>query len=203
MNMRSPSIFKFALANIVLLVVSISDVNGFVSPNGFTGSLIPHRSFTRNIHVTNTRTNAIAPATISPGAFSGATSIFLSRIFDQGAGAEIGLIQGVRTFLTSTSAFAVGGFFLIIPIMAFVGYTVAEKLASDTRRLRPEFWKKYEAKLGGAPLALRPALFEELETIMEPIIAADFEEKVESKNDNEANTEKDDEAKNRSINLDE
>eukprot|EP00588_Corethron_pennatum_P026397 CAMPEP_0194340318 /NCGR_PEP_ID=MMETSP0171-20130528/85937_1 /TAXON_ID=218684 /ORGANISM="Corethron pennatum, Strain L29A3" /LENGTH=38 /DNA_ID= /DNA_START= /DNA_END= /DNA_ORIENTATION= len=38
---------------------------------------------------------------------------------------------------------------------------------------------------------------------MEPIIAADFEKKAESKNDNEANTEKDDEAKNRNINLEE
>lgn len=71
-------------------------------------------------------------------------------------------------------------------IFAFAGITfitaavivpqAAKQLETETKRLRPDLWREYEAKLApGETMAARPDLLQDLGNIMQPIIIADAE----------------------------
>lgn len=79
-------------------------------------------------------------------------------------------IQNVATVVVSI-VFAFAG--LSFLVAAFVVPAAAKQLEDETRKIRPNLWEEYEAKLGeGESMAQRPDLLQELGNIMQPLIIA-------------------------------
>jgi hypothetical protein len=93
-------------------------------------------------------------------------------------------LQGVRTFFAVSSGLVFAAIGLYFVTAAIIVPKAAQQLEKDTKRLQPGLWEEFEEKAKleeGETLAARPELLQELGTIMQPIIMADFETSAESK----------------------
>eukprot|EP00970_Alexandrium_tamarense_P007644 scaffold1447_cov196-Alexandrium_tamarense.AAC.13 len=93
-----------------------------------------------------------------------------------------GALSTLRTFFVVIAAAIFGITALVYLTAAFLVPKAAQQLEEDTKRLRPDLWDEYQAKLNeGESMVNRPDLLQELGNKMQPIIVADFERSAEQK----------------------
>jgi len=167
------------------LLMTSTVTHAFVSPNAFVNTrsqneaigsclrdpITHHSSLLKMTPFDSAAAAAAAESSLS----NAATSLILSDEAQIVSVATSSLELLKNAALIVVGLLVGGGFFTYI-VVTFVVPKAAEKLEADTKRLRPDLWAEYEAKLQpGESFVTRPDLLQELGNIMQPIIMADYD----------------------------
>lgn len=189
---KNSSFGKVAAIASILLAFSLSCTNAFVLPNAFAntrcahdGAIAPPNHPSRQRHP-NTPLNAIPIVdgiihdALSPTIVVATSTILLS----DGLNSSLEILKNLLVAIGST---VVGFAALTFVTINFVVPKAAQQLESDTKRLKPEFWEEYQAKLEeGETMADRPDLLQELGQIMKPYVMASYDSSAKGKGSNDA-----------------
>mmetsp|Transcript_28275 Transcript_28275/g.33478 ORF Transcript_28275/g.33478 Transcript_28275/m.33478 type:complete len:223 (+) Transcript_28275:176-844(+) len=188
---KNSSFRKVAAIASILLAFSLSCTNAFVLPNAFANTRCAHNGAialpnhpSRQRHP-STPLNAIPLVdgtihdALSPTIVVATSTILLS----DGLNSSLEILKNLLVAIGST---VVGFAALTFVTINFVVPKAAEQLESDTKRLKPDLWEEYQAKLEeGETMAMRPDLLQEGQ-IMKPYVMASYDSSATAKRSNDA-----------------
>ncbi|KAL7463393.1 hypothetical protein ACHAXS_003764 [Conticribra weissflogii] len=185
--MNSPAVKPFAKIATAILMVSAATTEAFIAPyptslrltanppSKLPLNMLPSPLLLQTIAaattVTTTTTTTATKAAIIP-------SLLLSDGLSAATYAND--LSGPLSTLRLFFIVAIGSIFGITALAyltaAFLIPRAAQQLERDTKRLRPDLWEEYQAKLGeGESMVNRPDLLQELGNLMQPIIVSEYE----------------------------
>jgi len=192
---KNCSFWKVAAIASILLAFSLSCTNAsFVLPKAFTTTLcardgaiaLPSDSSGHRHSITPLNAIPIVDGTIhvalSPTIVATSTILLREEINSS--------LELLKSVLIAIGAVVVGFAALTFVTINFVVPKAAEQLEADTKRLKPELWEEYQAKLEeGETMSTRPDLLQELGTIMKPFVMSSYEASAMGKRSNDAGDE--------------
>jgi len=172
------------------LLMTSSVTHAFVSPNAFN-TRVQNQAI--DSLKDSTRSSALLKmvpfdSTAAESTATAAASLLLSDEAQIVSVANASLDFLKNTVLIAVGFLVGGGVFTYV-VANFVVPKAAEQLETDTKRLRPDLWAEYEAKLQpGETMITRPDLLQELGNVMQPIIMGEYDAKFDADAQAEADT---------------
>jgi len=169
------------------LLMTFSVTHAFVSPNAFVNTRAQNEAINSLKDPTHYSTllkmipfdSTAAAESVSLS--TTATSLLLSDEA-QIVSVATSSLEFLKNIVIIVGGLVLGGAFFTYFVATFVVPKAAEQLESDTKRLRPDLWAEYEAKLEpGESMMTRPDLLQELGNKMQPIIMGEYDAKAGGK----------------------
>jgi len=169
------------------LLMASSVTYAFVSPNAFVNTFVHNQaieSLTDSARSSASLKMMPFDSTVAESSLSTATSLILSDEA-QIVSAATASLEFLKNTVLIAVGFLVGGGIFTYAVATFVVPKAAEQLETDTKRLRPDLWAEYEAKLQpGETMITRPDLLQELGNVMQPIIMSEYDANAAGKGTN-------------------